>query len=176
MKTLPPITATAEQLPLISQNRLGVEVICGAAGSGKTSTAILRLRSLSLMFTARHARQGNEAPVKVLVLAFNRTLAGYIRALVAQQFPAGLNVDVTVDTFARWALQTLRNPRIADGEAEIKRLARTIPLATGYVAKETDYILGRFEPENLENYIAAERTGRGAQPRVDRALKATYSG
>jgi hypothetical protein len=171
MKTLPPITATAEQLPLISQNRLGVEVICGAAGSGKTSTAILRLRSLSLMFAARHARQGNEKAVKVLVLAFNRTLAGYIRALVAQQFPSGLNVDVTVDTFARWSQHTLGTPKIANGEAEIKRLAKAIPLAVGYVAKEVDYILGRFEPEKLESYITAERTGRGNQPRVDRGLR-----
>src|SRR3569832_878960 len=49
MKTLPLVRPTAEQLPLIGQNRLGVEVIRGAAGSGKTSTAILRLRSRYLL-------------------------------------------------------------------------------------------------------------------------------
>jgi superfamily I DNA/RNA helicase len=32
-------------------------------------------------------------------------------------------------------------------------------------------LLGRFEPEDLENYITAERTGRGAMPRVDRHLR-----
>ena len=61
MKTLPQVKATAEQLPLISQTRLGVEVICGAAGSGKTSTALLRLRSLCHMFLARRAREENAA-------------------------------------------------------------------------------------------------------------------
>ena len=56
VKTLPPIKPTAEQLPLISDNNLGIEVIRGAAGSGKTSTAILRLRSLAYMFEERRER------------------------------------------------------------------------------------------------------------------------
>jgi DNA helicase IV len=81
MKTLPPIRPTAEQLPLISDNRLGIEVIRGAAGSGKTSTAILRLRSLAYMFEEGREREHKVGPVRILVLTFNRTLRGYIAGM-----------------------------------------------------------------------------------------------
>ena len=59
-------------------------------------------------------------------------------------------------------------PRVvADGarEAQIRALSRTLePLSPAYVVKEVDYLLGRFEPENIEQYVAAEPTGRGLQP------------
>ncbi|HKH28571.1 MAG TPA: hypothetical protein VKA61_09575, partial [Sphingomicrobium sp.] len=85
MRTLPPIRPTREQLALVSENRYGVEVIRGAAGSGKTSTAILRLRSLLYMVQERLAREGLERPVEILVLTFNRTLSGYVRVLADEQ-------------------------------------------------------------------------------------------
>ncbi|MBJ7484190.1 3'-5' exonuclease [Brevundimonas sp.] len=174
MKTLPRVTATAEQLPLISQNRLGVEVICGAAGSGKTSTALLRLRSLCLMFAARHARLGLQEPVRVLVLTFNRTLAGYVKTLAETQISAGANVRLEIDTFGRWAMSALAFPNVPTQRVrnKLRQLAGLITeLSADYVVKEVDYLLGRFEPENLEAYIAAERTGRGAMPRVDRSVR-----
>lgn len=174
MKTLPRVTATAEQLPLISQNRLGVEVICGAAGSGKTSTALLRLRSLCLMFAARHARLGLQEPVRVLVLTFNRTLAGYVKTLTETQIAPGANVRLEIDTFGRWGMSALGFPDVPTPRvrAKLKLLATAVPeLSSDYVVKEVEYLLGRFEPENLETYITAERTGRGAMPRVDRALR-----
>jgi superfamily I DNA/RNA helicase len=173
VKTLPQVTATAEQLPLISQNRFGVEVICGAAGSGKTSTALLRLRSLCLMFAKRHVRLGIGAPVRVLVLTFNRTLAGYVRNLAETQIAPNANIELRIDTFGRWAMSALGQPEVADrARARLKALARAIgELTPGYIVKEADYILGRFEPERFEDYITIERTGRGAVPRVGRALR-----
>ena len=174
LKTLPRVTATAEQLPLISQNRFGVEVICGAAGSGKTSTALLRLRSLCLMFAARHARLAIQTPVRVLVLTFNRTLAGYVRSLAENQIAPNANIDLRIDTFARWAMSSLGYPEVRNDKirAQLKALATALgELAPAYIVKEADYLLGRFEPENLESYITAERTGRGAIPRVDRRLR-----
>lgn len=175
MKTLPQIQATAEQLPLISQNRFGVEVICGAAGSGKTSTALLRLRSLSLMFAAQRARQENPEPVRVLVLTFNRTLAGYVRSLAAHQIANNLNVDLQIQTFGRWAMSALGYPEVQNDrrvEAQLRNLAEQLGVLTpDYIVKEVEYLLGRFEPEQLERYITAERTGRGARPRVDRNLR-----
>ncbi len=174
LKTLPRVTATAEQLPLISQNRFGVEVICGAAGSGKTSTALLRLRSLCLMFAARHARLAIQAPVRVLVLTFNRTLAGYIRNLAENQITPNANVDLRIDTFGRWAMSALGFPDVQNDRARsrLKALATTLAeLTPAYIVKEAEYLLGRFEPEKLESYMATERTGRGATPRVDRRLR-----
>lgn len=174
MKTLPQVTATAEQLRLISQNRFGVEVICGAAGSGKTSTALLRLRSLCYMFSARRMRRGDAEPVRVLVLTFNRTLAGYVRSLAEHQIDAGLNVDLQIETFGHWAMEALDFPDVASERArnELKRLGRRLKALTpDYVVKEVEYLLGRFEPGDIERYITAERTGRGILPRVDRGLR-----
>ncbi|WP_244413568.1 UvrD-helicase domain-containing protein [Methylorubrum extorquens] len=151
-----------------------MEVICGAAGSGKTSTALLRLRSLCLMFAARHARLGKAAPVRVLVLTFNRTLAGYVRNLAESQIAPHANIDLRIDTFGRWAMSTLAFPNVpADGGRTRLRVlaARIGELAADYIVKEVEYLLGRFEPEHLEAYITAERTGRGAMPRVDRHLR-----
>jgi len=45
MRVLANVRPTPEQLAIVSRNRPGIEVIRGAAGSGKTTTALLRLRS-----------------------------------------------------------------------------------------------------------------------------------
>lgn len=170
LKTLPQVVATAEQLPLISQNRRGVEIICGAAGSGKTSTALLRLRSLSYMFDERNQREQRDEPVRVLVLTFNSTLAGYVTALAEQQIQGDGNISIEIDTFGRWARNYVGATNIVDSEAtreKLESLARGIDgLSRDYVVKEVEYVLGRFEPEDLEDYIVATRAGRGSTPRV----------
>jgi superfamily I DNA/RNA helicase len=175
VKTLPVIRPTAEQLPLISDNNLGIEVIRGAAGSGKTSTAILRLRSLAYMFEERREREGTAAPVKILVLTFNRTLRGYIHALVDDQVSELKNTIVTIDTFSRWAMQHLGRPNVVNDaarEAKIKHLGRSLTaLSAEYLVREVEYILGRFEPDELERYMTTERTGRGTEPRVEAPLR-----
>ncbi|WOS39912.1 3'-5' exonuclease [Xanthomonas rydalmerensis] len=175
MKTLPQVKATPEQLPIISGNDLGVEVIRGAAGSGKTSTALLRLRSLLYMFEARKKRRSDTSPVRVLVLTFNKTLSGYVSALADSQVDAS-NVLLEIKTFAKWAANVLNDVRIIDRIAEV-HLSKLIAqaeigsLSQGYLRKEVDYILGRFHPLNLDEYIRTERTGRGTQPRVERTLR-----
>lgn len=174
MKTLPQITATAEQLPIISQNRFGVEIICGAAGSGKTSTALLRLKSLFYMFATRRQRQSDPGPVRALVLTFNRTLAGYVRSLAEHQISAGINVALEIETFGRWAMSVLDYPDVQDNSAksQLRLLAGQLGVLTpDYLVNEVEYLLGRFEPGQLEQYITAERTGRGALPRVGRNLR-----
>lgn len=173
MKKLAVIRATGEQLPLISQNRLGVEVICGAAGSGKTSTALLRLRSLLYMYLERHQRIGNTEPVKMLVLTFNRTLSGYVSALAQSQIDRGLNVQLEIATFSKWAMEKLGRPDISENASNhLSDLASRIgTLTSKYAVNEADYAMGRFFPEQLDDYLTVERTGRGAQPRVDRVLR-----
>nr|WP_255702103.1 3'-5' exonuclease [Salinicola sp. DM10] len=160
---------------MISQNRFGVEVICGAAGSGKTSTALLRLRSLCYFFLARNERKGIGSPVKILVLTFNRTLKGYLKSLAEEQIGDSVNVSLEIETFSKWAMSALGNPYVIDeSQAKNKLLAlsgRVGGVSQEYLVKEAEYLLGRFEPEKLEEYILSERTGRGAQPRVDRHLR-----
>lgn len=173
MKKLPVIRATGEQLALMSQNKPGVEVICGAAGSGKTSTALLRLRSLVHMYLARHERMGNADPVKILVLTFNRTLAGYVSTLAENQIAADANVELEISTFSKWSWEKMRRPEISQSATQdLKEFARRFTgLDAGYAASEAEYAMGRFLPENLDDYVTAERTGRGLQPRVERALR-----
>ena len=174
MKTLPQIRATAEQLPIISQNRLGVEVICGAAGTGKTSTALLRLKSLSHMFATKKIREADPEPVRALVLTFNRTLAGYVRSLASHQVSNDTRITLEINTFGRWAMSILGSPNVHElsAKSKLRSLAKTFPgLRSDYVVNEVEYLLGRFEPERLDRYLTTERTGRGPLPRVDRQIR-----
>lgn len=57
-------------------------------------------------------------------------------------------------------------------KAELRRLASHIKgLAADYIIKEVEYLLGRFEPSNLELYMSTERTGRGLLPRVESPVR-----
>lgn len=126
------------------------------------------------MFAARRRRQGNPEPVRALVLTFNRTLAGYVRSLAEHQIPADRNVDLQIETFGRWAMSALDSPKVQNDsvKTQLRHLAEQLgALTPDYIVKEVEYLLGRFEPEQLEQYITTERTGRGALPRVDRNLR-----
>jgi len=126
------------------------------------------------MFAARHARLGIGTPVRVLVLTFNRTLAGYVRNLAENQIGPNANIDLRIDTFGRWAMSALNFPDVPTQRVRTRltHLAGQLgELTTDYIVKEVDYLLGRFERENLENYITMERTGRGPMPRVGRNLR-----
>lgn len=173
MKHLNDIKPTSEQIAIISTNQTGAELIRGAAGSGKTTTALLRLTSLTSMIQARKNRLSDNNPVKVLLLTFNRTLAGYVRALAEQKVSAS-NHEIEIETFAKWARNKLGDPVIQAEYAQtyLGRLARAFDgLDPSYTVLEVEYLLGRFEPEDLEKYISTERTGRGALPRVDAKLR-----
>jgi superfamily I DNA/RNA helicase len=172
MKALIDVRATPEQLALFSRVRPGVEVIRGAAGSGKTTTAILKLRSSVGFYVARMSRQRTPRPVKVLVLTFNRTLRGYIKELTHQQFVANEAVELQVSTFASWALELLgRQQLLRDADQTIGSLAAGLALDTSFAIEETHYVLSRFLPDHLEDYLTARRDGRGAMPRMERKAR-----
>src|SRR4051812_9299503 len=110
MRPLSPVAATAEQLAIFSRVRGGVEVIRGAAGSGKTTTAILKLQANIGSFVMRHRRTGAKKPVRVLVLTFNRTLRGYVEALARGQVAESKEVELDVMTFGKWSHVALGEP------------------------------------------------------------------
>ena len=174
MRVLPSVAPTPEQLKIVSRTTAGIEVIRGAAGSGKTTTAILRLRGLTGLFLNRRKSTNSFKPVRTLIITFNRTLRGYVEELAHQQAATGEQVELAVDTFGHWAYELLNHPQIADEDvrrARIKALGSTIPLEGDFLCKEVDYISGLYLPSSRHEYIGAKREGRGVAPRVDKDLR-----
>ncbi len=174
MKVLSTPGPTPEQLKIIADTRTGTEIIRGAAGSGKTSTALLRLRNLTDMFRARHERLGIVEPVKTLVLTYNRTLCGYVETLAAEQATRKGGVSLEVKTFAQWSKQFAPHPDIIDSRMHIlapisHRLGIKLPFK--FLCSEVEYVLGRFQPANRRDYLDIERTGRGIAPRVEKQTR-----
>ncbi|HUU16105.1 MAG TPA: UvrD-helicase domain-containing protein [Sedimentisphaerales bacterium] len=174
MKTLPKIVPTAEQLVLISDPRAGVQVIRGAAGSGKTTTALLMLKQLSSFWLSRKKRLNLSGGVNILVVTFNRTLRGYILDLAEREVPSSEQLNLTVVTFGKLAMSIFPEMDLInndDRESKIRALARNVPLPVDFVADEVDYIFGRFPTGGIEDYLTCRRIGRGKSPRVDRGLR-----
>lgn len=172
------LNPTPEQLAILADAAPGFRLIRGAAGSGKTTTALLRLRQLCRARVARQERMGSTEPVQVLVLTFNRTLRGYINQLASEQIPDAASVELTVDTFARWARKligqvgNIRND-LPDKTVRpvLQGFGGTVSTNTDYFIDEIKYITGRFTRENRDEYLTAERTGRGRAPAVNRQLR-----
>ncbi len=178
MRALPSVTPTPEQLKVLADVKPGFRIIRGAAGSGKTTTALLRLKEQIRVRLDRRERLGHEAPVRVLVLTFNRTLEGYIAELARNSTPQDDALDLEIKTFGRWARSLVGNVDIVDGDETVAMLRPHIDsFATKrqheFFVDEVQYVMGRFEydpvdfdPDDLSGYLTVDREGRGKAPRV----------
>ncbi|MGZ9668768.1 AAA family ATPase [Pseudomonas sp. GNP014] len=173
MKALKDFPVTPEQLGLFSRINVGVEIIKGAAGSGKTTTALLKLRALTPTYVNRSRKKDIPSPVNILVLTYNKTLSGYVRELTSsQKFDRLVNLDVS--TFNKWAYHFVRPGSVmnfTDTDGLLRYLALTISGDTDFFVDEARYVLGRFVPEKLTDYLGARREGRGASPRMERSTR-----
>lgn len=182
MRTLQSITPTSEQLAILTDDGQGFRLIRGAAGSGKTTAALLRLRQLCASRIARQVRLQLNQPVRVLVLTFNRTLRGYITQLVTEQVGSLSKIQLEIETFGGWARNLLgprRLPFIENYRAWIKDLlleAGISAMNLEYFVDEIEYIIGRFQPNQLERYLSAARSGRGRTPMVTQELRGKLLG
>jgi superfamily I DNA/RNA helicase len=174
MRILPPVPPTPEQLAILADNKPGFMLIRGAAGSGKTTTALLRLRQLCESWLNRRDRLGLADPVRILVLTYNRTLEGYITELAQQQITGHVGLQLEVSTFGKWAWKLLNKPDILERDAAARLLRPQFSAMRGdpiFLTEEVEYLLGRFEPAHLEDYVTARRGGRGLSPRMEQALR-----
>jgi DNA helicase IV len=174
MRVLAEVRPTPEQLKIMRDARPGAMLIRGAAGSGKTTTAVRRLQFVTGVWLRQHARSGTEDPLHVLVLTYNRTLRGYVEELVERQVHNVAQAELTLDTFGRWSMRELGYPdvvRDCDRGAKLWSLGHHLGYTREFLLGEVDYVLGRFLPSDLASYgdtDRVERTGRGATPRVAR--------
>lgn len=175
MRILPSVKPTPEQLKILADTKPGYALIRGAAGSGKTTTALLRLQQLCAVRLSRHERLGLTTPVRVLVLTYNRTLEGYISELARQQVAGHHYLQLEVSTFGKWAYNLLGcAPEVLNEKAManlIRPYAAVMPWDEAFLIEEVDYLLGRFEPASFGTYLTVRRGGRGTSPRVDQALR-----
>ena len=176
MRTLQNVEPTPEQLPILTDSGSGFRLIRGAAGSGKTTAALLRLQQLCASRLNRRDRLGSEEPVRVLVLTFNRTLRGYVSQLAKDKVATSDKLHLTVETFGRWALNLVGQRRLIDlrDNPRIRTLLQNAGVAATnleYFMDEIEYILGRFPPSERVQYIHALRSGRGRAPAVPREMR-----
>ncbi|RFZ61409.1 Helicase IV [Mycobacterium marinum] len=165
---------TSEQLRIVSDNQPGVALVKGAAGSGKTTTALLRLHQLCSLRLHRRDRLGHNQAVRVLVLTYNRTLEGYIRELAQQQVTGRAGLHLEISTFGRWANELAGHPTLCDYDKSrqlLTPLLTGIPRPKDFLIEEVNYVLDRFPPDRLAEYLTTQRNGRGLAPRVETPLR-----
>lgn len=176
MRVLKSFRPTPEQLLVINDVSPGVVLIKGAAGSGKTSTALLRLKFLSEFWLSQVEDGYVDPPVRILLLTFNRTLRGYVAELARGQINDP-RLSLEIDTFGGWSLKALGGPHIIDDGQRGRILAKLgthLPWDAKFTADESEYVMGRFMPNDLDAYLEAKRSGRGVAPRVDRPLRQRF--
>lgn len=147
MKALVDIVPSAEQLPIISNPQNGVTLIRGAAGSGKTTTALLMLKQLSAFWIRHRERNNSFDPVQILVLSFNSTLRGYINHLAERQVESHTQAIIDIVTFGKWSkdmTDTLNVLNYNQRNTILNGFASSINLPNDFLCDEIEYCLAVF--------------------------------
>ncbi|MCT8467213.1 UvrD-helicase domain-containing protein [Chromohalobacter canadensis] len=167
MQVLKRVQPTPQQISVVRRIQTGASLIRGAAGSGKTTTALLALRAATGA-AVNQLRNDGRLPANILVLAFNNSLRSYINA-VAEDEMADYADDVRlfISTFDRWVLDTIDigiMNRANEARLRLNQLASSFPRDINFIVDEVEYLLGRLPPEQLDEYITIRRSGRGGSP------------
>lgn len=189
MKFLRPIKLTQEQMKVANLPLVGERLIKGSAGSGKTTVAIYRLMTVAKTIRDDKRRTGDTSPVICRIVTYNNTLRSYVEALVNnEKISLGNSAEIVIhiSTFDKWAYDTC-SPRSLFFLTDSKNMSghgagakATVlnsrnkhgltSLDLEFVLAEITYVLGKYSPDQLNDYLTTDRVGRGASPRVDKKL------
>jgi hypothetical protein len=181
MKPLRGINPTDEQHAILV-DRHNPCVIKGALGSGKTTTAVIRLQFVIRILLREYRRRmednaGLIRVINVLVLTFNNTLKGYVSALIdsqinlAKEYNYNIPIDLEVYTYHKWAKVAVGRGGQINYKSHLETIVRKYAAQTrfteGFLHDEVDYCTGRFLAEEISHYIGAVRVGRGKKPKFE---------
>ncbi len=186
---------TEEQRSLAEQEQRGLLVVKGSGGSGKTTVAVHRLRHLAEQIALQPAL-GHGDSRRVIYVCFNRTLAQVVRQMLVTLYGKQPPSSIEVSTLHQWARAYLERRGVLMGQrnrsgqalyrfikddaigrmaAHAKRVRREdtarqqfwARYTPRFVAAEiTEVIVGRALASE-EQYLTAERTGRGGRLKAE---------
>ena len=102
-----------------------------------------------------------------------------MQELARHRVESDAGLELEVDTFASWALGLLEQPEVLP-DRQRSHILDPLLRAAGFPSSDPDaryfrdevaYVLGRFQPDRHEDYLEAERTGRGRTPAVPRVRR-----
>lgn len=168
MEALKTVNLTPEQRALAINTMPMNRIIRGAAGSGKTTSALFLLKIGLLHHKTMKMRTGDTSPIKAIVFTFNKTLKAYVESLAKQI--AGDVTDIAIDIevvhLAKYMMD--RYPYAEDQHLRITphkmgipfHILSRSPLSYIDTLDEIEYILGRYRYYEFNTYIENEIASR----------------
>lgn len=169
-------TLTDDQRALAEIRQPGLLVIKGVGGSGKTTVAAYRVKTLADRIQRQPALL-QSGPRRVLYLCFNKPLADTVERVLLTLYGAVIPPIVQVRTLHSWMLSYLSEH--AGERVDMQALSRAVEracrterarilsspalraLASDYVMDEIAYVILGRGLETHDQYLAADRAGRG---------------
>ncbi|WP_318452157.1 3'-5' exonuclease [Photobacterium leiognathi] len=168
MESLKTVNLTPEQRKLAVNTKPMNRIIRGAAGSGKTTSALFLLKIGLLHHKTMKMRTGDHSPIKAVVFTFNKTLKAYIESLskeIAGQV-TGIDIQIEVVHLAKWMMERYpyregQKLRITPHTVCIpKPLLSKSPLSYSDTLDEIEYVLGRYKATEFSSYVENEVASR----------------
>ena len=167
MDSLKEVIPTPEQRKLVVNTKPMNRIIRGAAGSGKTTTALFLLKMGIVHHKIIKQRTGDLTPIRAVVFTFNKALSAYVEEL-AQSIGGDIDVEVVhLSKYMRNKYPDVDNYTFCTGIGSSMfnlDVGIDLPLSRSELVEEVNYILGRYVHGEFINYINS--VGNASRGRV----------